>query len=133
MNYESPLKVICTELATKIKNQVDENIWQAIQRVGIDVDKDELIRALQYDRDQYQKGYNDGYEDGLNADKWISVEYMMPDNEQDVLAYLDDGEETRVAHCNYANGVWYDCVMNCVVVLHHITHWMPLPEPPKEG
>ena len=63
---------------------------------------------------------------------WISVQGRLPDNGQDVLAYLDDGEETRVAPCNYANGVWFDCVMNRVVTLHHITHWMPLPEPPKE-
>lgn len=63
---------------------------------------------------------------------WISVKDRLPDNGQDVLVYLDDGEETRVAPCNYANGVWFDCVMNRVATLHHITHWMPLPEPPKE-
>ena len=67
-----------------------------------------------------------------NNGGWISVQDRLPDNGQDVLAYLNDGEETRVAPCNYANGVWFDCVMNCVVTLHHITHWMPLPEPPKE-
>ena len=58
---------------------------------------------------------------------WISVKDRLPDNEQDVLAYLDNGEETRIAPCNYANGVWFDCTMNCVVVLEHVTHWMPLP------
>lgn len=69
----------------------------------------------------------------MNVGKWISTKDRLPDNEQDVLAYLDDGEETRIAPCNYSNGVWFDCIMNCVVVLDHVTHWMQLPEPPKGG
>ena len=64
--------------------------------------------------------------------EWISVKDILPDNEQDVLAYLNDGEETRIAPCNFANGVWFDRTMNCVVVLSHVTHWMSLPEPPEE-
>ena len=63
---------------------------------------------------------------------WISVNEKLPDDETDVLAYLRNGEETRIAACCYARGVWYDCVMNCVVVIQDVTHWMPLPEPPKE-
>ena len=67
------------------------------------------------------------------APEWISVEKRLPDNEQDVLAYINYGEETRIAPCNYAYGVWFDCMMDCVVVLRHVTHWMPLPEPPGGG
>lgn len=63
---------------------------------------------------------------------WISVKDRLPENDNNILAFLNDGVETRIAPCNYANGVWYDCVMNCVVVIHYITHWMPVPEPPKE-
>lgn len=33
---------------------------KAIRKVGVNVDKSELIKALQYDRDQYAKGYEDG-------------------------------------------------------------------------
>ena len=33
----------------------------------MNVDKAELLRALSYDRDQYEKGYADGYEDGRLA------------------------------------------------------------------
>jgi hypothetical protein len=63
---------------------------------------------------------------------WVSVKDRKPDNGQDVLAYIDDYEESRITACNYDNGVWYDCVMNCKIVIPNITHWMPLPEPPKE-
>ena len=34
---------------------------KVVQERGIDVDKDELIKALQYDRGQYEKGYINGY------------------------------------------------------------------------
>ena len=63
---------------------------------------------------------------------WISVEDRLPATETDVLAFLNDGIETRIAACNFARGVWYDCVMNCTVVMQHVTHWMPLPKPPIE-
>lgn len=68
----------------------------------------------------------------LKEREWISAKDRLPKYEQDVLVYLINGEETRIVPCNYANGVWYDCIMNCVAVPEHITHWMPLPEPPKE-
>lgn len=41
--------------------QEDENmVMKAIREVGVNVDKEELIKALQYDRNQYTKGYEDG-------------------------------------------------------------------------
>lgn len=36
------------------------------QKVGYNINKDELVRALQYDREQYQKGYEDGKSDVLD-------------------------------------------------------------------
>lgn len=59
--YQSPIEIISKEIRTTFEN----NVYQAIQDVGINVNKGELIRALQYDRDQYDKGYNDGYRDAL--------------------------------------------------------------------
>ena len=38
---------------------MEENIFKAIQNVDINVDREELIKALKYDRDQYNKGYED--------------------------------------------------------------------------
>ena len=63
--YESPIK-ICMK---QIRMTQDETIVRAVQDVGIFVDKDELIKALQYDRDQYEKGYADGEK---NKKEWIS-------------------------------------------------------------
>lgn len=55
MNYQSPIEVF----QTQIKSQIDGEIYKAVMKVGINVNKDELLKALQYDRDQYQKGYID--------------------------------------------------------------------------
>ena len=53
--YKSPIKVSQGNL----EMQFEGEILKAVQRVDITVDKDELIRALRYDREQYQKGFDD--------------------------------------------------------------------------
>lgn len=55
MSYESPIKLIQSQM----RNQIDEYILKTVMNVGVDVDKEELIKALAYDRGQYQKGYDD--------------------------------------------------------------------------
>lgn len=54
--YQSPIEIIMQEMQT----QFDGEVFKATQAYGINVDKDELIKALQYDRDQYNKGFADG-------------------------------------------------------------------------
>jgi hypothetical protein len=55
MNYQSPIEVIHTQM----QSQIEGEIYKAVMRVGVSVDKDELLKALAYDRNQYQKGYTD--------------------------------------------------------------------------
>lgn len=61
IGYESPITLIVGEMETKMENDT----MQIIQRYGIDVDKEELLKALKYDRDQYDKGYRNGHIDGV--------------------------------------------------------------------
>lgn len=58
--YESPINVNIQSMVTDVVKKQDEAIYRATQKVGVNVDKDELVRALQYDRNQYDKGYKDG-------------------------------------------------------------------------
>lgn len=53
--YESPIELIRTQM----KMTLDNEIFKAVQNVGVNVDKEELLKALQYDRSQYQKRYDD--------------------------------------------------------------------------
>lgn len=55
LDYESPIHMIYSEL----NQQVEEHIYKCVLNVGIDVNKEELIKALKYDRNQYDKGYSD--------------------------------------------------------------------------
>lgn len=60
-NWESPIKKIYGDIQNEIVRQDEENSIYAIkQAIGYEVDKEELIKALQYDRNQYDKGYKDG-------------------------------------------------------------------------
>lgn len=55
MSYQSPIEVIQSQM----RNQIEGEIYRAVMNVGVNVDKDELVKALEYDRNQYQKGYKD--------------------------------------------------------------------------
>lgn len=58
------------------------------------------------------------------ADKyrWISVKDRLPELFTQVLVY--DAFEKNITLGLYGNGDW--------LFSKHITHWMPLPDPPKE-
>lgn len=56
-DYRSPLHVIVQESGYKL----DGEIMRAVANVGIDVDKQELLAALNRERDQYKIGFRDGY------------------------------------------------------------------------
>lgn len=43
----------------KIIQDQEEKVMECICEYGIEVDKEELIKALQYDRNQYKKGFAD--------------------------------------------------------------------------
>lgn len=55
--YESPITQILGEMTTKY----EDDCLKVVQSYGFTVNKEELTKALQYDRGQYTKGYNDGY------------------------------------------------------------------------
>ena len=55
--YDSPIKIIFGQM----ESQIDNKIMKAIQQINIEIDKEELVRALQYDRNQYDRGFADGY------------------------------------------------------------------------
>lgn len=66
MLYESPINIIQGQL----KIELEGKVMKAVQNVGVEVDKEELIRALQYDRDQYDKGFRDGVNSAVKHGRW---------------------------------------------------------------
>lgn len=93
MMYESPIEIFSvTDYVDKINKQIDEQteeaIWSAITKVGINVNKEELIRALKYDRHQYEKGYADGKRNGI---EWHPYPEEKPKNNGRYLCVYSNG------------------------------------------
>ena len=65
IDWKSPLQLkindVCEEAGRAAAKAFDDMVFDAVAEVGIKVDRDELIKALEYDRGQYEKGYGDGY------------------------------------------------------------------------
>ena len=59
--YKSPIEMIATEMQTKY----EDDCVSVCQRYGFNIDKNELAKALAYDRNQYDKGFKDGYNQAL--------------------------------------------------------------------
>jgi hypothetical protein len=64
--YESPIDLYISDIHNQIVAQQDEQIYQAVVHFFPDVKRDELLKALQYDREQYDKGYADGKRDAMD-------------------------------------------------------------------
>ena len=60
MSYKSPIDVVIDDMQLQFRDAFDDAIVRAVQNVNITVDKDELIKALKHDRQQYDRGYADG-------------------------------------------------------------------------
>ena len=90
-SYESIIKVVAKDVAT----QLDSEIFKAVQEYAIDIDKDELIKALKYDRDQFCKGYKCGeVEAYAKVIKFFSEElhYTNVQELMDAIEMLERGE-----------------------------------------
>ena len=145
--YESPITIIESTIdsfANAIIKQKDDAIFAEIQHsFGVDLDKDELIRTLQYDRNQYEKGYADGKRDALP--KWIPVTERLPEPFTECFVIVKmkyDWDKEYEYNVDMAYAVeeygYIDGKFNTYNDWNegqqyiHVTHWMPLPEAPKE-
>lgn len=93
--YESPIEKIFGDIQFQIIKHDEEQLMCSVsQAVGYNVDKDELLKALQYDRQQYQKGYVDAMSviENIKAEiesKEREVEFMNDWNDGYNLAIYD--------------------------------------------
>ena len=94
--YESPIQLAIGEMQMKYEDEV----YKCIQQYGINVDKDELIRALQYDRDQYKKGYRDAVMKFTDVVKeWVFKEMRQDCSAGlacDFIEFIDDIKKEMV-------------------------------------
>ena len=65
--YKAPIEITFDNEQTiiqQIADYQDSLIYKAVVDCNIQVDRDELIKALAYDRGQYETGYQEGYIEG---------------------------------------------------------------------
>lgn len=114
--YESPIEKIYGDIISDITT-ADENglLYEVRQAMGYHIYKTELARALIYDRNQYEKGY----EDGLNS-KWIPVSEGLPKKDGEYWVTQKSGRVGIYVFDSNGNSeeYWKRCALA----------WMPLPE-----
>lgn len=103
MSYESPIKMYIDKVTNNIIQEEEDHIISEIHKLGIVIDKEELMRALQYDRSQYELGFHDGSKNSIPIEwiyKWIE---NIPNNWRGYSEdwnYNIDGEVKKVIYKN---------------------------------
>lgn len=57
--WESPITQITKEIENKIVQNAEETLMvEVVEQVGYSIDKEKLIKALEYSKDSYYQGFN---------------------------------------------------------------------------
>ena len=78
--YDCPIKTYMEPVQIKYEDE----IVRAVQRVGIDVNKDELIKAIQGDRERYEKAFREG---------WNACEEHYHEVHEEIKRLIDGGDD----------------------------------------
>ena len=139
--YQSPIEIIKGDMEAKMQ----EGVLRAVQKFDVNVDEEELRKALAYDRAQYEKGYADAMRFATDTNiggKWIPVTERLPEKElaEDMsdlevfpcLGFIKDGLREFCIEKVFYDGerkTFHDTTG----IMRGVTHWMSLPEMPEEG
>ena len=141
-DYESPVTLQIRKIAEQIEEQRENQITATIsEQMGVNIDKNELKRALAYDRDQYRRGYEDGWRArSENMPQWIPASEKLPEDMQRVLIWFEYYRHGDF-NCMYQTyGLGYVCDAEWSPFIngrtgwqdYRVIAWMPLPDPYKE-
>ena len=124
-NNQPALDIVMNESEIEIIGNIHFNP----ELLEIDVNKERLTQALTDARKFYDEGYRSGKLDA--GPKWISVKDKLPERNKRVLVAFKDGMvTTSMRTLEQHTGVFGFLFEGDYGTA---THWMPLPEPPKEG
>ena len=94
---------------------------------------DDIAQAFEYG---YKKGKHDTIRD-CNISTWIPVTERLPEERKTYLVKVESPHDPiRIYHFdpkngNYSDNLWRNGDLSYVEDCF-VTHWMPLPKPPKE-
>lgn len=90
MTYYSPIEESIQKIISEENRKKEELILTQCYNVGVDVNKEELFKALAYDRQQYQKGYTDGINEVI-----LQLEAEIESSDK----YIREYEDTEKQRC----------------------------------
>ncbi len=111
----------------KMAEEFAEKVHSSLVRIAAVFLVNERIFNYENMKDTFLAGYK------AAAPQWISVKDRLPENISDVLI-LSKEKESCVGYYRSSDNDWnmYNPCCSFHMELHGVTHWMPLPEPPKE-
>lgn len=138
--WECPITTYISEIINQQMIERENAITLKVsETIGVDVNREELIKALNYDRHQYEKGYADAKAE--YAPKWTKVEDGLPEIHLDsrVIRVRSDevmckikADEDLINSCGYlvenmdGHKRWQtDCYM---ADGDEVIAWMPIPK-----
>lgn len=65
--YRSPITVITDQLKRQVEAGCENAVVEAVHNIGVIADKEELLKALKYERNQYNLGYAEGYSKAIDV------------------------------------------------------------------
>lgn len=122
MAYESPIKITYREgipefrtfhekIANEIGEKVDCRIMASVQEhLEIEIDKPELLKALRYDRNQYNVGFADGYRQGVRDTEEKQTAQQVADAQEEWIETDHKGTPYLCPKCQcFSNLRYYWC------------------------
>ena len=102
MPWESPIKLDYTPFWEQIVDAQENAIYKAVLKVNISVDREEMVKALKYDRNQWKRGYQDGKMDAEhNIIRCRDCKYRYINGDNVVVNYC------LLAHNKVQSDDWY--------------------------
>lgn len=130
VGYECPIVEFVKRTTTQVVEEREERIYKAVLDIGICVNKEELLKALQYDRGQYEKGFYDGQQ---KAQRWIPCSERLPEMSGSYLCCWKEDDDPRITMSvlNF-DGEGFPWERVNYHSNTRVLAWMPLPEPYRE-
>lgn len=102
--YESPITVRIHQIAQEIeKRKENEIVCHIEEALGFDINRDELVKAMNYDRDQYKQGFKAGYSAAKDWSEWVVDDFtgIIDCKKCHTAAPIDitSGEQYRSSFC----------------------------------
>lgn len=131
LTIDDSMKSLIEVTHNHIVTKMDEYIVNAVCEMGIDVDKERLVKALTDARSFYNEGYAAAKE--KYERKWIPVEEGLPSQWEEVLVttkadYVQEVRFSNIDGCNY-----WECRDGCISGDDYIIAWMHKPKRYKKG